>query len=80
MIFNCEGKAQKTSYDGREFLASLVIRTLHFHYHGYQSTPGGGMEILQVMQCGKKKKKKKNYNFRIEKLLSTLMIQKLKYR
>lgn len=78
MIFNCEGKAQKTSYDGREFLASLVIRTLHFHYHGYQSTPGGGMEILQVMQCGKKYIY--IYNFRIEKLLSTLIIQKLKYR
>ena len=58
LIFNCEGKAQKTSYNGREFPGSLVIGTLHFHFAGTSSVPGGGMKIPQTIWHGKKKRKK----------------------
>ena len=42
-----------------EFPDGLVIRTRHFRCQGPGSVPGQGTKILQTMQHGKKKKKKK---------------------
>ena len=35
-----------------------MVRTPPFHWGGLGSVPGQGTKILQVIQCGKKKKKK----------------------
>ena len=44
----------------REFPGGLVVRILNFYCCGRGSIPGQGIEIPQSVQCGQKKKKKKN--------------------
>ena len=39
-----------------EFPGDLVVRILGFHCCGLGSTPGGGTEIPQAIQCGQKNK------------------------
>ena len=43
----------------REFPGGLVVRILGFHCRGLGSIPGQGTEILQAMQHGPKKEKRK---------------------
>lgn len=45
-----------------EFLGGLVVRIPGFHCHGLGSVPGQEIEILQVLVCSQKKKKKTKQN------------------
>ena len=45
----------------REFPCGPVVRTRYFHCHDLGSIPGQGTKILQAIQQGQKKKKKKTF-------------------
>ena len=60
-----------------EFPGGPVIRTQHFHCQGPGLIPGQGNKIPQVMQCKKRKRKKKKHiksmNFEMECFFDTFI-------